>query len=380
MQRTIVFNGLLEHVRRPGVTPLSSYISEISKIESAARPKIIVSSWHGEVNRYQELASLLSATDVTIVEGDAPNLILPGHMLHQVSSLDNALSQTEDNEFILKIRPDMYFEGLIRKFIDLNLEPVAYSYGKPSPFRHRVYVSHIAPAHFFFWADPSFAGAASDLRALTRLPMKYGISAQCMIAEQLLWSHLFLDAYPAIQAFFRVYPGVLHSAWIAPELIRAVIDLYKHSNLYCAALAAQIYIFQSSFKFFSSSSSAADQICKFTAEDLLWGDVDFEGISHSAEMSMNTINSSSITSAILNGNYASSEFGDRLNGEVRKLVNGDVGARSNWELEAELLSKKLDELGIPSKAGPAYEQSKTISHVENFRIMRNSKPLWTMKS
>src|SRR5262249_32749964 len=151
----------------------------------------------------------LAGLGARLVTQGQPNLVLPGHILHQLASLDAGLAQLDDDTMVLKTRPDSCDPDDIRRLIEL--EPVAMATNRhiAMPFGHAVHILSVFGAHPFYINDMTFAGRAADLRALLRLPFLFQTRYVRMGPEQLYWGGAAAGELPVFDAYFRVNLGLI---------------------------------------------------------------------------------------------------------------------------------------------------------------------------
>ena len=109
----------------------------------------IFSTWHGELPQYPEIERKLNALDATIFVQYQPDLVMPGHMLHQLAALDLGVAFLPDDVLVLKTRPDFCDPRDIDRLLELPLAPPTVTSHLPTPFRHRVHCKGGFAAHPF---------------------------------------------------------------------------------------------------------------------------------------------------------------------------------------------------------------------------------------
>jgi hypothetical protein len=364
-KRAIIFNG---QVRKPG--DFLMYLNELKLLPHNLRPKLVVCSWLNEYESYPEVLDVLKDLSAIIVERTEPNLSFYGNSFNQTTSLAGAISQIEDDYFVLKLRPDVLLGGVIDKFFAHSADMVSAE--MDGDIINKIYVRHIMVAEPFLWADQSFAGMATSIRKMTQQPIIWGMEFNKLAAEQWLWSSLFIEKYPAIRAFFTVYPGIIINDF---ELIEMVYAIYSQSRIFAAAIAAQLHAFNSYCKFFEGDNYDIDldSLQDITIEEFLWSDLGTPGSFYSSAAMTKGVMSERLIKWLIDGKYRSSPLGDLVAEELDSLNAGDFGSLAKWEAEATRLGSELE-----SKT--KLKELKFVRLGDSTKKIISSTPLWSFKN
>jgi hypothetical protein len=211
--------------------------------------RILLSTWRGESDRFEDGAAALRALGVEIVESAFPErLAVPGNVFQQMLALDRALDQIDDDWLVLRTRPDVVFieEDALASVLLQQLPPVLPPDGHPAVFAERVWVAYFLPATPFLAADQVFFGRASDLRSLCTYDLfteAYQVTSRPneqipkntsgAAAEIRRFLTPFLAAYPMLREYQFVWPKHAIGTKLLPE-----VALYNfRSRLYHEYLA-----------------------------------------------------------------------------------------------------------------------------------------------
>lgn len=211
--------------------------------------RILLSTWRGEPDSFEDGAAALRALGVEIIETDFPDrLAVPGNVFQQMLALDRALDHIDEDWRVLRTRPDAVFtdEDALASVLFQPLPPVLPPEGQPPIFTERVWVTYFLPATPFLAADQVFLGRASDLRALCTYDLfteAYRITSRPneqipkntsgAAAEIRRFLTPFLAAYPILREYQFVWPKHAIGTRLLPE-----VALYNfRSRLYHEYLA-----------------------------------------------------------------------------------------------------------------------------------------------
>jgi hypothetical protein len=211
--------------------------------------RVLLSTWRGEVDRFEDGAAGLRALGVEVIESDFPErLAVPGNVFQQMLALDRALDQIDEDWLVLRTRPDVVFsdEDALASVLFQPRPPVSVPEGKACIFAERVWVAYFLPATPFLAADQVFLGRASDLRCLCSYSLfteAYHISSRPneqipkntsgASAEIRRFLAPFLHAYPILREYQFVWPKHAIGTSLLPE-----VALYNfRSRLYHEYLA-----------------------------------------------------------------------------------------------------------------------------------------------
>ncbi len=347
MRRAVVICGL---IRAPA--HFADYLEGILRL---ARPdlRVIYSSWTGELARYPEIAALLARLRADVVEQAAPDLTLPGHILHQAAALERGLSVLDDDVFVLKTRPDICGVQDVHEFLDLT--PEAAPLGRlAAPFGHRVHVVGMFGAHPAYINDIVFAGMAGDLRRLCFVPFLFGLKYPRLAPEQWLWATVFAPGNPVLDAYLSVNPGLIFDDAPRNAALRAVL---VDSPLFACAVAVMAILVRDCLGYFhpDPQRGAVKASCGgYSLEALLWQRLAVAGLDHHPTALNNTFVSVGVMDAVHDGVYAASPLGTRVGAAVARY--GGANGRAAMMRDREMLAAEAMDVGVALSAlgvGPA---------------------------
>lgn len=278
-----------------------------AKNHSEGRFRILYSTWLGELNRYPQLRNWIIEHDIDVFEAPQPNLLLPGHMMHQTLAIMNGLALCKDTDLVLKTRPDLGTTAIINSFMSLDYEKAKS--GKESEMQF--FVDGFFPSQPMYIGDTSIAATAKSLFRACMIPIISLTIYSNPSPEQLFWHHMFVPKSSPIEYFLRVAPGFVFNHL---DIMKRVQDRLIDSNLYVAALAAYFSILKKHFHLFSREHDEDLQSAapSWTLEALLWSDLGAKGVRHHPGCFSNIIQSHALISALADGKFGSSKFGDTL--------------------------------------------------------------------
>jgi hypothetical protein len=357
MRRALVICGL---IREPG--RFAAYLDGILRL---GRPdlRVIFSSWIGELERHPDIAARLAALDAEIAEQSQPDLKLPGHILHQVMTLDLGLSLLDDDVFVLKTRPDICGLGDVQEFLALQPEPAGTG-RLACPFGHRLHVVGMFGAHPLYINDIIFAGMAGDLRRLCLLPFAFGLKYPRLSPEQWLWATALAGGNPVLNAYLSVNPGPIFDNAQANATVRGVL---ADSPLFARAIAVNAILVRDSLAYFHPDPQRGAVVADcagYTLEALLWDRLPVAGLEHHPTAATNTFVSAGVIDAVHDGLFQPSRFGDRVQQALARY--GEPGGamamqRDRGELAAEAaaLAQALANVGIDGRGPSPWRQAET---------------------
>lgn len=312
-QRAIVFVGLVRDQDN-----FSRFLDTlIARQDQLTGLRCIFSTWHGELPQYPAIERKLSALDATIFVQYQPDLVLPGHMAHQIAALDLGLSFLPGDVLVLKTRPDFCDPRDIDRLLEMTPSPAPLKARLPTPFRHPVHCKGGFAAHPFYLNDISYIATAADLRTVCNLPLMTPLRYTHMGPEQSYWGSGFIPALPPLDTYFRVNYGLVFDN---PDKSKALISRMMESQSYIRALACALLIKRDNVIALTHTSDPDDMvdlIGRYTLEELLWAPLSIPGLIHNHAVDTNTIRSAAIWDAMVSGGYASSAFGDQVQTWVR---------------------------------------------------------------
>lgn len=201
---------------------------------------VVLSTWHGEIEKVAGLRQALADGGVQLVEDDFPAESGMGHIAYQQRSLWNGLAACPDDALVVKLRTDKVFARLFDRvpamleLLPLAAAPVAPLGSLPSPFEGRIIVSegHISA---FYIPDIVFCGLKRDLHRLVGFGRQHdGFRFPGSIAAEQRWFSQPFLGIPAIQDYFSVAHlgnleatyNLLRAGELAPLPLPSVIRRY----------------------------------------------------------------------------------------------------------------------------------------------------------
>jgi hypothetical protein len=173
---------------------------------------VVVSTWLGEVDRVAPLREMLSRTGMVLVESPEPPLPSPGHLYHQMKSLEMGLHACPPDVHVLKVRTDKSGLGpehaaLLDGTLDLTPDPaIAF----PPVLEGRIWIDYCFLRTPFWVGDQVFYGHARDLRRLVHYDAAYDVlmHGAGMTTEMRIFAHPFLEAFPILQEYLAFTDGI----------------------------------------------------------------------------------------------------------------------------------------------------------------------------
>jgi hypothetical protein len=280
-------------------------------IDKSIQIPIYYSTWVGELDKYPAIEKKLLSLDAIIIEQKQPDLILKGHVLHQMVTWDVPLNILADDVFIYKTRPDFADFDSFQTFLQYRPRPVEKSIPGVSLPRYKFLISGLFAAQPFYINDITFAGYAKDLRRLTRLSFMDLIRYFRFAPEQMIWGPQFIEPASILYTYFKSNVGLIFND---SESIGKNISALKKCKTYHYALATYFNVINAAFDFFKEEKFARDLnlIANHTAEEWLWSPVSAPYLSHNIACSTNHINVAAYYTGILDGVCKPSEFGESI--------------------------------------------------------------------
>jgi hypothetical protein len=172
---------------------------------------IVYSTWIGEIDNYEGLRQYLKDSQVVTVETKEPDLILRGHILHQMKVLYYGLQACPEDVYILKMRPDLGNLGNdiydILSVNNLDLE-VDVSGGWPQIFDQRVVILGGSITCPLFIIDTLFYGYKSDIDKLIHFDLQYDVLYPSVGAQERFFIHPFIKEFKILNSYFTISRGI----------------------------------------------------------------------------------------------------------------------------------------------------------------------------
>ena len=161
---------------------------EISTRTMDHRPQFVFSTWHDEVKNNPEEIKSLEAAGFEIFAQPEPQVIMTGHMLHQLQALLGALQFCPEGAMVARSRTD-YFQP---KFLESDdLDPT------------KLTIDQAISGVPFAINDMNFASTCAKLKALCAVPILYDACYCDLQTEQMIWGHQYEAATPWIHSVLK---------------------------------------------------------------------------------------------------------------------------------------------------------------------------------
>jgi hypothetical protein len=374
MQRGILLTGL---VRNPD--KLGLFLAGLESHPRRAELPLVFSTWRGEVARYPDIADALRRLGATVVEQNQPNLVLPGHALHQLVTLDGGLSMFADDTLVLKARPDFCHASDIDRLLNVEATPCPPNRVLPSPTEYTIRISSAFAAHPFYINDITFVAVASDLRHLASLPLTYLTRYNRMAPEQLYWAGgLRMDRVPVFDSFMRINIGLIFNN--EPQF-RRLRDVLIASPLFPRVVAAFTLFVSENLDYLwpdNRREQAASQAADFTLEDLLWGSnaSGIAGLNHHPTAYTNSFQTAGLWDALRTRRFAASAFGDRFGAALDAYAAPD--GMAVMRAQRPMLTEEATRLGDEIQDVVGIGGLKHFHDADQSRTIDGAPPNWTL--
>lgn len=301
--RIVVFTGLIRNEAK-----FLDFLNAYEKDEPEGRPMLYFSTWSGELEKYPEVKNTLKRLGAVILEQPQPNLLLPGHTLHQLVALDFPLSIIDPNSYVYKCRPDFADFATFKTFREKVPELVSDRRFRSIAPRYKFQILGFIPAHPFYINDIIYCGVARDLFQITNLPFAAMTRYHRMAPEQLIWGGALLNRVRVLDRYFRSNVGLIFDD---EQKSMAHIDILSKSACYAYALASYFIIINAHFSnLVQIPSDESEAVIGCTLEDFLWRPINDPLVHSHPTAFTNTVKSVGFISKILSGKFKSSSFGE----------------------------------------------------------------------
>lgn len=240
---TILFTGL---IRNEKIFLDKLTILQKLKDEGLVN-KIIFSTWIGEISKYRIIFNKLLELDCIIIESKEPNLIIPGHVFHQMKTLFLGLQSCTEKEHVYKMRPDIGNINLakIKNILEGKYDPnIDIRNGWPLIFEEKVVIEGGFLLYPFYMGDVQFYGKKNDLLKLVNFDLSYEIFFNDLSAEQFFYAKPFLNTFPIFKEYFTANQRISPSDAIGNH---KYIEYIKDSNYIYLVLASYFIILKRYF-------------------------------------------------------------------------------------------------------------------------------------
>lgn len=178
--------------------------------------QVILSTWTNEILKIRHLLPQLDAAGVTVkwVQEPVANLSAPGNIVNQMRGIDLALEAVEDTAWVLRARPDLWFDF---DFV-VSLATADMSLDEPggTALTHKIWTPFVELCQPMCMSDIAFFGHYTDFVKLqgfdsfhevagtnlgTSLGMKPLVSFDSEIRR---YTPAFQSAYPVLREYYRL--------------------------------------------------------------------------------------------------------------------------------------------------------------------------------
>lgn len=315
MKKAIIFTGLIRDEKKF----ISFLDTHIARTQYKDIP-FYFSSWLGELEKYPEVAARLKKLNAIYVEQNQPDLVLPGHALHQMVTWDLPFGLLENDVFVYKSRPDFADYSSFERFFQYTpVETSASSVCNTLP-RYKFIISSLFLAQPFYINDITFAGMAGDLRRLTKLSLLDMVKYLRLGPEQLIWAPQFIETRSVLDIYFKGNIGLIFND---EKKSLKNIERLKGYPAYIFSLAFYFIVIRDAFDFFETENSSyfAEMLKGYSAEDFLWEALDLPFLVHHPSCSNNRTNIQNYVSAIIDGSCRPSKFQEDLKCAITNIQN-----------------------------------------------------------
>jgi hypothetical protein len=263
MKKAILICGLVRDPFR-----FSLFLEAYEKMSDAKKIPVYYSTWAKEVDKYPKVKELLKRNNVILLEQDEINLILPGHALHQIVTLDFGLSLIDESAFVLKTRPDFLSIEDYLQFLEINPEkPEKCDWTYPNQ-KTKYYIKCFCPSQPLYINDITFAGNCQDLKKLLLCSLLAICKYNRLAPEQIIWGGSLLSEVPVFDWFFKSNIGLIFSN---NQLNIQHREILVESEIYAAVLAYYFLLLQNAFSPTAKYEMTSEEcLHDLTLEEIFW--------------------------------------------------------------------------------------------------------------
>jgi len=366
MNKAILFSGLIRNERL-----FLEFLSAYKKIPQDQKHPLYFSTWVGELDPFPAVREALHIVNAHLIEQPEPNIILPGHALHQMASLDLGLTVIGPDCFVYKTRPDFANINSYLKFLEIIPSP-ARSSGVVYPGqRFKIYIHGYFPSQPMYINDIVFAGVSDDIRALTSWSAISSVKYLRVAPEQIIWGGAIIPRSVYLDAFFRSNAGLIFDN---KDLVERQRQILLNSTLYTKVLAFYFDILDGAFAnldpHIQSFFDFSDQL---TLEQCLWEPTeDIPCMGHHINAHVNTLQSVDFVRAVKGKLLRPSPLLDAVAGAMESIPSVDTV--SNTEISKSALGCSRD-IGI-ANASIGLHGYKVPSGDSHLMRVGGSSPEW----
>jgi hypothetical protein len=159
-------------------------LREIGRVD-----RILISTWKSELQRYPELAGFLKSKKIEIIALAEPQVIMPGHLIHQMKTYSLGLHMFSDQDVVFKTRFDLAGIQItkLNDLMDCYFNESILTSNWPKIFEHKVVIDGGFIFQPFYLSDITFLGQVEDLRKLVNLDLTMEFYCSETAPEQ--WFH-----------------------------------------------------------------------------------------------------------------------------------------------------------------------------------------------
>ncbi|WP_124035983.1 hypothetical protein [Escherichia coli] len=195
----------------------------INKRDAGIIEEIILSTWMGEVDAYDDLREILTKTGVCVVENKTILQPSIGNVLQQQRCLESGLVAIKNKSIpVLKVRTDKCFH-LLEAFFKHIENTASLQKTKNGVFKYKVTIQMASVSIPFLIADKVFLGYYDDLRMLTLhsdFYERFCLFNKNIGAENRWFSLPFILKYPV----FREYIENINFRRVSTILVNKIIN------------------------------------------------------------------------------------------------------------------------------------------------------------
>lgn len=169
--------------------------------------RVVFSGWVSDLHLHGDIIRRMESAGIETVLSREPEIIILGHILHQMKSLHSGLAVISPEDVVLRTRTDKYTPPASPGAL-FSAHHHAKPPGSRSPFEARILASAMLLFQPYFINDISFVGLAKDLAKMVNSDLWYVTDHALINAEQILHSYPFLASRPGLRSFFKINPGV----------------------------------------------------------------------------------------------------------------------------------------------------------------------------
>lgn len=303
MQRVVLFTGLIRNEEK-----FLKFLNAYEKEELLDRPQLFFSSWVGELEKYPLVQDSLTRLGAVILEQQQPDLILPGHTLHQLMALDFPLGIIDPGSFVYKSRPDFADFATYKAFRMKEPEPVSDGRFRCIAPRYKFQILGFFAAHPFYINDITYCGVARDLFQLINLPFTAITRYNRIAPEQLIWGGSVLHQIRVMDRYFRSNIGLIFDD---EQKTNFNNNILKTSACYAYAMASYFIVLNSHFSSLESMPpDRSEDAMGCTLEEFLWRPQKDPRIVLHPTAFNNSVKDVALIPKFLEGKFKSSAFGD----------------------------------------------------------------------